>query len=165
MQTTVFLAAGGKLVACTKSGKLVGWQLLQAAFDESHTTPCVLHGVDSNALVAPSPGKTSSTGGLNGFNKKAEAQGSMSPSSAAPKPLPERGSSSGSLEAGKSARSSKGLPPVTGVWSCLTLVTISWNLQDAVQNLVISKTVDISSKGGSVSENTRTASVSFYAIS
>ena len=97
-------------MACTKSGKVVGWQLLQAAFGESQSTPCILHGVDGPAQKSQPDGKAVTGGGLNGFSKKGESQ-----SASVAKPLPERHSSSSSLEGAKAGRNPKGLPPTTSV--------------------------------------------------
>ena len=96
-------------MACTKSGKVVGWQLMPAAFDESQAIPCVMHGVDSQKEQASS--KPQSSGTLNGFSQRSEVQ---VPSSAT-KSVAEARSSSTSTDPGKSGRLSKGLPPATSV--------------------------------------------------
>lgn len=95
------------MVACTRNGKVVGWQLLQAAFEDSQSPACILHGVESS----PSKGveSTQATESLNGHSKRGAGQTvEESTSSSGP---PERGSSSGSLESGKAGRSGKGQPP------------------------------------------------------
>ena len=103
-------------MACTKSGKIVGWQLMPAAYDESQAIPCVMHGADDQGQKGQAASKTQSSGNLNGFSKKAEVQ---VPSST-PKPQAEARSSSIPLDTGKSGRISKGLPPATSVSSGLT---------------------------------------------